>query len=62
MTTVVEVHTDTCDQCGPAVQAYVFAQFRTGSLALCGHCATTGWANLTRQAVEIIDQRHRIEP
>lgn len=60
MTGVVEVLTDTCDQCGPHVAAYVYASFKTGSLALCGHCATAGWAKLNEQATVIIDQRHRL--
>lgn len=61
MTNVVEVIADTCDQCGPHVAAYVYAAFKTGSLSLCGHCATVGWDELTRQAITIIDQRYRLD-
>lgn len=59
--TVVEVDGDRCDQCGPAVQAYVYATFKKGSLALCGHCATAGWTNLNQQATSIVDLRHLID-
>lgn len=58
--TVVEVDADTCDQCGPAVQAYVYATFKVGSLALCGHCATVGWVKLNEQAIDIVDLRYLI--
>lgn len=60
--TVIEVDTDRCDACphDAHVEAFVYATFTTGSLALCGHCATDGWDELNRQALTVIDRRYLI--
>ena len=42
---------DTCDNCGPAVRAYVYAERGERELTYCGHCGArfmpklkaTGW-------------------
>jgi len=38
----------------------VEALFETGTLLLCGHHATEGWARLEDQAIRIIDERWAI--
>lgn len=61
MTTVIEVAEDTCDHCGPAARAYLYARMPSGrSLAYCGSCGTLYLAGLLEQGATIIDQRHRI--
>lgn len=58
----VEVSSDRCDarDCGAA--AYVYAEYRVGSLAFCGHHGTEYYAALCRTAVRVIDFRHHITP
>jgi len=60
--TIIEISVDECDSCeyDAHVQAYVYAVFKSGTLALCGHCATEKWEALTAQAIKIIDHRHLI--
>jgi len=55
---VVEVSADRCDTCG--AQAYVYAEFTTGSLAYCAHHGTQYLPELTRQALRVIDLRHLV--
>lgn len=62
MATAVAIDADQCDQCphDAHVAAFVYAEFSTGTLALCGHHGTAGWDRLNRQAVRVIDFRHLI--
>lgn len=57
---VIEVDADTCDRCGPNVNAYLYAKLRTGTLAYCAHCGTRFLPELERQGARIIDMRHLI--
>lgn len=55
---VVEVPTDTCDECG--ARAYVYAAFKTGSLAWCAHHGTEHWDAINATAEVVIDHRWRV--
>lgn len=51
---------ETCDRCGPAVRAYVYAEIGDTYLAYCGSCATRYWSRLNEAADRVIDMRHLI--
>lgn len=57
---VVEVAADRCDAKGCGAQAFVYAEYRTGSLAFCGNHGTEYMPRLTETAVTVIDLRHLI--
>ena len=51
---------DRCDAKGCPAQAWVLIQFVTGELYFCGHHYNQNETGLFDTAVEIIDERHRI--
>ena len=59
---IIEVAADRCDAKGCGAQAYVYAEYRTGSLAFCGHHGTEHLPRLHETAVTVIDLRHLITP
>lgn len=59
---VIEVTPDRCDAKDCGAQAFVYAEYRTGSLSFCGHHAAQHMTRLTETAVTVIDLRHLIGP
>lgn len=57
---VVEVAPDRCDAKGCGAQAFVYAEYRVGSVAFCGHHGTEYFERLQQTAVALIDLRHLI--
>ncbi|UDL15953.1 hypothetical protein QEH42_gp265 [Microbacterium phage Pumpernickel] len=50
---------DRCDTCG--AQAYTRTRFTTGELDLCAHHFTKGEVKIREIALEILDERWRLE-
>nr|DAI69703.1 MAG TPA: hypothetical protein [Caudoviricetes sp.]DAL17883.1 MAG TPA_asm: hypothetical protein [Caudoviricetes sp.] len=59
---VAEVTPDRCDAKDCGAQAFVYAEYRTGSISFCGHHAAQHMTRLTETAVTVIDLRHLIGP
>jgi hypothetical protein len=61
-TVVAEVEADECDQCphDAHVQAYLYAELSTGTIALCGHHGRAAIPRLTELGAHIIDLTHLI--
>ena len=58
--TGVLTKSDRCDSKGCPAQAWVLVQFVTGSLYFCSHHFNEHETGLFDTAVDIIDERHRI--
>ena len=61
---VIEVDADTCDECGPTVKAYLYAEHDNwpASLAFCAHCGTKHLDRLIATGAHVIDLRYLVEP